>query len=369
MLRYGIRQLLLSACVSMVLCSCLEGSASAQAKPNIEGKVVIANLDRYEAHIRVGSNRRAIKPKKASMLAPKKYPISLEYWSGNTKAGWRKQEIAKAGIYGFNFKNGKWTLTELKKGNTTRKAEPISRQAVRQRVASVARGRATRGRSPINASRDRWSPLARAAWVAGSIYQFVRDEQDRDLMRRLMIDGKAEDLRDFEKWLDAADKVALPHKMELKEAVDSLSKLSDKEWKDVMSADDEAWKLAKEEIGDLFSDADWKNLDKDLADINTDDFWKDEDQDLDLNDIEFTDNLDIDGDGDLDVGDLELTDNIEFGDIGLDAGSYDLGSFDDFGGMDGYDVGGSDFGGGGDFGDSFGDDDLGDFGGSGDFDF
>ena len=54
--------------------------------------------------------------------------------------------------------------------------------------------------------------------------------------------------------------------------------------------------------------------------------------------------------------------------------SYDLGSFDDFGGMDGYDVGGydvggSDFGDGGGFGGSFGDNDFGDFGGGGDFDF
>jgi hypothetical protein len=346
----------------MILVGCLIEPSFA-AKPDIEGKVVLANLDRYDAFIRVGSNRRTIKPRKASMLAPKRYPISLEYWSGNTKGGWRKQEIAKAGIYGFNFKQGKWTLTELKKGQTTRKVQPISRQAVSQRVASVARGRATRGRSPINASQARWSPLARAAWVAGSIYQFVRDEKDRDLMRRLLLYGKAEDIKDFEKWLDAADKVALPHKRELKEAVDSLAKLSDEEWKDVMSADDEAWKLAKEEIGDLLPDADWSNLDNDLAEISTDDFWKGEDQNLDLNDIEFTDNLDSDGDGDLDIGDLDLSENIDLGEVGVNTDSYDLGSFDDFGGMDGYDVGGSGFGGGADFGDSFGDDDLGDFGG------
>ena len=50
------------------------------AKEKIEGKVVLANLDRYDATVRFGSNRRNIKPKKASVLTPKKYPLTIEYW-------------------------------------------------------------------------------------------------------------------------------------------------------------------------------------------------------------------------------------------------------------------------------------------------
>ncbi len=97
---------IIAATTSLTLLALCYASTVLAAAPDISGKVVLANLDRYEAHIRVGSNRRTIKPKKASMLAPKKYPISMEYWSGNTKGGWRKQEIAKAGVYGFNFKKG-----------------------------------------------------------------------------------------------------------------------------------------------------------------------------------------------------------------------------------------------------------------------
>ena len=90
--------------------------AVVQRPPDVSGKVVLANLDRYDAYLRVGKTKREVKPKKASVLTPKKYPFTIEFWSGNTKAGWRKQTVTKAGIYGFNFKRGNWSLTELKKG-------------------------------------------------------------------------------------------------------------------------------------------------------------------------------------------------------------------------------------------------------------
>ena len=93
------------------------------------------------------------------------------------KAGWRKQTITKAGIYGFNFKKGNWSLTELKKGTTRRPSTRPSSRTVRKRIV-----RQPARRLPINADRNRWSPLARAAYAAGKVYQFVRDEHDRDLL-------------------------------------------------------------------------------------------------------------------------------------------------------------------------------------------
>ena len=155
--------------ISMGLLSPVVG----QGTPDISGKVVLANLDRYDAYLRVGKTRREIKPKKASFLMPGKYPVTVEFWSGNTKAGWRKQTITKAGIYGFNFKTGSWSLTELKKGTTRQPSTRPSSKTVRRRIVSQPARRV-----PINADRNRWSPLARAAYAAGKIYQFVRDEQD-----------------------------------------------------------------------------------------------------------------------------------------------------------------------------------------------
>ena len=105
------------------------------------------------ASLRFGQTRRDIKPKKASVLSPKTYPVTIEFWSGNTKAGWKRRAIPAPGVYGFNFKLGNWTLTELKKGTTLRSAQPTPRTVVQRRVVP----RPVR-RLPINADRRRWSP-------------------------------------------------------------------------------------------------------------------------------------------------------------------------------------------------------------------
>ena len=216
--------------------------------------------------------------------------LTLEFWSGNTKTAWKKQSIPAAGIYGFNFKRGSWTMTELKKGKTARPAQPRPRTTAQQRIV-----RQPVRRLPINADRARWSPLARVAWFAGSIYQFVRDEQDRDLLRELLIRGREEDLRDFERWLDDSDKIAIPHKEELREAYEELKELTDEDWKEIETADEADWEQAKADLGDLISADEWKDLSEDFADIDTSDYWED-DVDLDLDEIDFADNLDADGD-------------------------------------------------------------------------
>ena len=54
--------------------------------PKLEGKVVLANLDRYAAHIKVGKNQKQIAPRKASVLSPKKFPVTIEYWKRDPRA-------------------------------------------------------------------------------------------------------------------------------------------------------------------------------------------------------------------------------------------------------------------------------------------
>ena len=66
-MRYCRTPLVLS--VFVILCTCLAKPST--AAQNIEGKVVLANLDRYDAYLRFGKTRREIKPKKASLRLPR----------------------------------------------------------------------------------------------------------------------------------------------------------------------------------------------------------------------------------------------------------------------------------------------------------
>ena len=96
-------------------------------------------------------------------------------------------------------------------------------------------------RGPINADRSRWHPLARAAWFAGSVYQFVRDEQDRDIVRRLLLEGRQGDWNDFRDWLRDTDKIGDEAKAELYGSLSDLSKFSDADWKTIETADQADW--------------------------------------------------------------------------------------------------------------------------------
>ncbi len=222
--------------VAMLLALALLFSGPAtvsQAAPDIAGKVVLANLDRYDAYLKSGKSRREIKPKKASVLSPKKYPVTIEFWSGNTATAWQKHTIRKAGIYGLNFQRGRWSLKELKKGVTRRPVTRPSSRVVRERIVTQPVRRL-----PINADRMRWSPLARAAYAAGKVYQFVRDEQDRDLLRHLLIRAREdEDWDRLERWIGDA-KIPELYKKDLREAFDDLGRLSDADWKMIDTADE-----------------------------------------------------------------------------------------------------------------------------------
>ena len=332
-------------------------SVSLHAETKVDGKIVLANLDRYPAHIRVGTKRREIKPKKASVLTPRRYPATVEYWSGNTKTAWQKQKLTKAGIYAFNFKRGHWMLTEVKKGKTRRPAPRPSPRVVRQQIV-----RQPVRRAPINADRVRWSPLARGVYAAAKIYQFVRDEKDRELLRELLIRAREdEDWDRLERWI-REEPIPELYKRDLREAFEELARLSDSDWKDIDTSDEKDWEIARKDLGDLLSKSEWDNIENDFADVDTKEFWVD-DVDIDLGDLQLADNYGLDGQ--LDLGDFGLAEGLDLGDLGVDVGSFDLSDFDDFGGYDGaFDVDVGDFGGG-----YFGDDDFGDFGGFDDFDF
>lgn len=389
-----------------VFCSTFFSAATFAQKPNVEGKVVLANLDRYDTVVKFGSNRRTIKPRKASILTPKSYPVTIEYWSGNTKNNWQKATISKAGIYGFNFKQGNWVLVAVNPkpkapvAGTAPTSPPIQRtpsaatqpgaqrtNAAPRPANNVLRQRVIQQppmRYGINADRGRWSPLARVAWAAGSIYSFVRDEQDRDLIRDAIIRGRAEDIRDLNRWIDDAEKIAVPYKQELKDAMRELDQLSDADWNSLETVDQRSWDQAKNELGQLMPAEQWDKFSNDFADINTNEFWREDKSNIDLNDLDVADNLDESGN--FDIGDeMDFSENLDVGDFGIDQTSFDLEQFDDFNAYDGVagveasdllggdlggdfggdDIGASDFGGGGDF----GDDDMGDFGGGDDFDF
>jgi hypothetical protein len=234
---------------------------------------------------------------------------------------------------------------------------------VQQRIVQPVR------RHPINADRYRWHPLARAVWFAGSLYQFVRDEQDRDLLRYLLIHGRDEDWKDFEDWIRDCDKIAMPHKREILEGLDELSRLSDADWKDIETADEADWLRAREDLGDLISDEEWTNIAGDLEDVDAGDYWEDN-VEVDFDQLDLADSLE--DDGMLDLGDaVDAVEDYPMDDLDIDTEHYDLGGYDDFGGYDnhfdvdpgGFDEGGFDDGG------YYGDDDFGDFGGFDDFDF
>jgi len=104
--------------------------ASAFAAPDISGNVVLANMDRYPVTLRIGPARRDVQPRKASVIKPGALPLTVEYWSGNTTAGWKKQVIKSPGVYGFNFRRGHWSVAELKKGKTARAAPPKSQKTL-----------------------------------------------------------------------------------------------------------------------------------------------------------------------------------------------------------------------------------------------
>jgi hypothetical protein len=352
----------------------------AQSKPkvNIEGKVVLANVDRYPAHFRVGTLKKQIAPRKASLLSPKRFPITIEVWNGvRGRAAWVPQTIASAGIYTFRFQNGRWTLAKHQPPpTTTRYRSTVNSRPTYSRITG-ATPRVVRGSGRAYYG-GRFPLLRRVAGDVLWLYRFVRDEEDRDLIRDIII-GKEIDREIEREILDKLDDMAvnLPayERREFERALNDLSNLSESDLKELEAATDEDWNQVRDALGDQVTDNAWRELETDFGDFEVDDLSNEDIADLGEAGIDSLDSDidigDLDG-GDIDMGDLGGTlDNIDIGDLGggiddIDVGDiggdfggdfggrfdgggfdYDAGGYDDFGGgFDDFGGGFDDFGGG-----------------------
>ena len=114
-----------------------DAAAGAQARPNLAGKVVLANVDRHQAVFRVGKVEKKIAPRKASILTPKQYPTAVQIWSGNRTLGWQEHRISGAGIYLLRFTGGKWMLVKKTSGAAGTAAARGPTTTVRQTVVNA----------------------------------------------------------------------------------------------------------------------------------------------------------------------------------------------------------------------------------------
>lgn len=356
----------------------------AQSKPkvSIEGKVVLANVDRYPVSFRVGSVSKQIAPRKASLLSPKRFPITVEIWNGvRARAAWERQTIPSAGIYTFRFQNGRWTLAKHQPRPSTSRYRPTATVRPTYRRTTGAIPRVVRGSGRIYYG-GRFPLLRRVAGDVLWLYRFVRDEEDRDLIKDI-ITGKEIDREIEREILDKLDDMAvnLPayERREFERALNDLKNLNDRDLRDLEAATDEDWDQVRDALGDQVTDNAWRELESDFGDVEVDDLSDQDIADLGEAGIDSLDSDidigDLDG-GDIDVGDLGGTlddvdigdlgggiEDIDVGDVGGDFGGgfdgdvgggfdgggfdYDAGGFDDFGGgFDDYGGGFDDFGGG-----------------------
>ena len=96
-----IRWFVMTAVVAMGVIA----PAMAQSTPDVSNKVVLANLDRYVANLRIGQTRCEIKPQKASILAPRKYPVAIEILVGQHKRGLAQTGEHQAGDLCIQFRS------------------------------------------------------------------------------------------------------------------------------------------------------------------------------------------------------------------------------------------------------------------------
>lgn len=421
--------------VIIVSCS-LPSSTACASKVNIDGKVVLANVAKHAAHFRVANVKKEIAPHKASVLSPTRFPIAIKIWNGKRgQSAWVDQSIQSAGVYTFRYQNGEWKLSRHQKRANSQEIKPDAQTETGRRVRRSSSRRRSAARHPsyrrttgstsrvVGGSgrvyRGPRIPILRR--VSGSLlglYRFVRDEEDRDLIRDIIIGREIDEEIERELW-DRLDDLAvnLPalERREFDRALSDLRNLGDRDLRELEDATDEDWDLVREELGDDVADNAWREIESDYGDIDTlpgeeidtlDEVGIDSlDSDVDLGDLEGGDAAIDDLAGTLDDfngGDLGGIEEIDLGDLGQDFGGdlgqggeiqdsldrlspgfgtdldYDSGGFDDYGdNMGGGDFGGGDYGGpefgGGDFGgdgfDDFGGGGFDDFGGGGFDDF
>jgi hypothetical protein len=68
--------ILVSTLAAIILASTATG-VDAAPRHDLDGKVVLANLDRYQAVLRFGKTQNKNLPKKANVFTQKKYPVTF----------------------------------------------------------------------------------------------------------------------------------------------------------------------------------------------------------------------------------------------------------------------------------------------------
>jgi uncharacterized membrane protein YgcG len=236
-----------------VLVALTAGSFNATAwatAPDLKDKVILANPDKYQVTLRLGGSQRHIQPRKASVLSPKQYPLAVEFWSGNARTGWKSTQVASAGIFDFRWRGGQWTLLRRPPRSATA-SRPTAYRSPTYRRSTGSYLRTLR--SPRYATRlpvyrggwvsSRWPLWCRGVWGLATLYRFVRDEEDRDLIRDIIIGREIDDaIRDEIEDALRDRLIAMPYdeRRELERAIDDLSQLNPDDWKDIttLPADD-----------------------------------------------------------------------------------------------------------------------------------
>ena len=229
------------------------------AAPDLKDKVVLANPDKYQVTLRIGGSQRHIQPRKASVLSPKRYPLNVEFWSGNARTGWKTTPITSAGIFDFRWRGGHWTLLRRPpRSTTTSRTTAYRAPTYRRSTGSYPRTL----RSPRYAGRPpayrggwvspRWPLWCRGVWGRATLYRFVRDEEDRDLIRDIIIGREIDDaIRDE---IDDALRdrlIAMPYdeRRELERAIDDISRLNPDDWRDITTLPADDWDRLRDDIG------------------------------------------------------------------------------------------------------------------------
>lgn len=253
-------------------------------------KVVLKNLGHEEIYLRFGTLVKEIKPKKAAALTPNQYPLMLEYYSGSEDLGWQTHTIVKAGIYGFRKKWGDWTLEEL--DDTVR--EP-----------------------------KRQTPLARATHVVDKTYRLLRDEQDREQLRLLLIRAQDDDgLTRLDSWLDQA-RIPEAYKKELRASFQELARVGTPDLKEIDTTQDQEWEQVRADPIDRISAPEWGGLDGDYTAVDT----KELEDSVGLEELGLGMNSDLDA---VDFGlddEIDMTGDIDDPGVGIDSRQYDLDDF------------------------------------------
>lgn len=238
--------------------------AAARAEPRAPNKVILANPEKHLATFRLGLVHRDVRSGKASLLAPKAYPVAVEYWSGSSKVGWNKTALPGPGVYVFRLQEGLWRLAPYGNAASRKGAAPTRRTRSMRRSAGT-RSRMRRSRFGF---RTRLSPWGRTFGSLALIYRIVRDDAERELIWRVIVEGEID--ADITRALESLW-IAVPYgeRRDLLEAVDWLRGMDESDWGQLDRLTPEDWTRLKDELGEQLPSADWDTLEGEWRDVET----------------------------------------------------------------------------------------------------